>query len=508
MSKDWKGNDKSVWKILGASSHTEEEREINDYYATEPLAMKLLLKEEEFDNNIWECACVDSETEFFNGEYWKKICEYQEGERVLCYDGEYGKMLIPQKYHKIQTEEKMYLFSGRNINMKVSPEHTIVYLHRRKNTLQKDTAKNVFETYQKDSNGFRGKIPTTFKFNGKLVVNEWYLRLAVACNADGRTRTKYKKTYQIRVKKSRKKERLRWILENAQIPYKYLEYSGYSDFRFESPLGCKIFPKEWINLTDELKNIFIEEIKYWDGSVDGKSIRYFTSKKEDADIVQFIAHTIGKNVVIKEDKRKNKINYILSFKNKTTPSLAKQGSNNVKMEIPFDNFKYCFTVKTGMLILRRNNYIFITGNCGGGHLAEVLKNTGHNVRCSDIIDRGYPQTEIIDFLKVVPDSQNLWNGDIITNPPYSFAQAFVEKAMDLIQDGHKVAMFLKLTFLEGKSRKGMFKKYPPKIIYVSSSRLKCCKNGDFENNFSSAVAYGWFVWEKGFQGDPIIKWIN
>ena len=145
---------------------------------------------------------------------------------------------------------------------------------------------------------------------------------------------------------------------------------------------------------------------------------------------------------------------------------------------------------------------------GGGHLAEVLKNTGHNVRCSDIIDRGYPQTEIIDFLKVVPDSQNLWNGDIITNPPYSFAQAFVEKAMDLIQDGHKVAMFLKLTFLEGKSRKGMFKKYPPKIIYVSSSRLKCCKNGDFENNFSSAVAYGWFVWEKGFQGDPIIKWIN
>ena len=24
----------------------------------------------------------------------------------------------------------------------------------------------------------------------------------------------------------------------------------------------------------------------------------------------------------------------------------------------------------------------------------------------------------------------------------------------------------------------------------------------------SAVAYGWYIWEKGFQGDTIIKWFN
>ena len=29
-----------------------------------------------------------------------------------------------------------------------------------------------------------------------------------------------------------------------------------------------------------------------------------------------------------------------------------------------DGFKYCFTVSTGMLVLRRNDRIFITGNCG------------------------------------------------------------------------------------------------------------------------------------------------
>jgi hypothetical protein len=69
-------------------------------------------------------------------------------------------------------------------------------------------------------------------------------------------------------------------------------------------------------------------------------------------------------------------------------------------------------------------------------------------------------------------------------------------------------MFLKLTFLEGQARKKMFEKYPPKRIYVFSSRVKCAKNGEFERMGSSAVCYAWFIWEKGFKGHPIIKWVN
>lgn len=98
--------------------------------------------------------------------------------------------------------------------------------------------------------------------------------------------------------------------------------------------------------------------------------------------------------------------------------------------------------------------------------------------------------------------------DIVTNPPYSKAEAFVRHALEICDDGHKVAMFLKLTFLEGKSRKKLFAEYPPKVVYVSSSRLICAKNGDFEAYGSSAVAYAWFVWVKGYTGDTTIKWIN
>ena len=147
--------------------------------------------------------------------------------------------------------------------------------------------------------------------------------------------------------------------------------------------------------------------------------------------------------------------------------------------------------------------------CGEGHLSKVLSERGYKVKSSDIIDRGYMGTQIVDFLSVTKaDIDKDYTRDIITNPPYKYAKEFVNHALDISMDSTKVAMFLKLTFLEGKARRELFEKYPPKIIYVFSSRVKCAKNGDFSSAGSSAVAYAWFIWEKGFKGDPIIRWLD
>ena len=150
--------------------------------------------------------------------------------------------------------------------------------------------------------------------------------------------------------------------------------------------------------------------------------------------------------------------------------------------------------------------------CGEGHISEVLKAHGYKVKSSDIIDRGYEGTEKTDFLQVKKEDLKAdVSHDIITNPPYKYAKDFVEHALDISTNGTKVAMFLKLTFLESKTRKKLFQKYSPKAVYVSSSRLQCAKNGDFEKygkGVGTAVAYAWYVWEKGYKGDPVIKWIN
>lgn len=141
--------------------------------------------------------------------------------------------------------------------------------------------------------------------------------------------------------------------------------------------------------------------------------------------------------------------------------------------------------------------------CGEGHISEVLRRAGYEVISRDMADRGYG--EVADFLA----EENRWfDGNIVTNPPYKFAREFVEKALSIIPEGKKVAMFLKLTFLEGKTRKALFRLQPPCRVWVSSSRLKCAMNGDFSLTNGGAIAYTWFVWEKGYKGDTIVRWFN
>ena len=141
--------------------------------------------------------------------------------------------------------------------------------------------------------------------------------------------------------------------------------------------------------------------------------------------------------------------------------------------------------------------------CAGHHkMSDVLEAAGYNVKKSDIFSYGLDH-EIIDFL----DCTYTWHGSIVTNPPYEYAMEFVIKALDIVPQGEKVAMFLRTLFLEGQKRYDkIFKENPPKTVYVFSKRQVCSKVDDFTEG--SAVSYAWFVWEKGFSGNTEIKWIN
>jgi hypothetical protein len=135
-------------------------------------------------------------------------------------------------------------------------------------------------------------------------------------------------------------------------------------------------------------------------------------------------------------------------------------------------------------------------------MAEVLKNHGILAKASDKYDRGYGET--IDFLEY----SGTWAGDIITNPPYRFANQFIEKAMELLQISRKLALFLPIRYTEGKARKKLFAKYPPKKVWVSSGRIKCAVGGNFAAMKGSAVAYAWFIWEKGYTDESRLGWFN
>lgn len=93
------------------------------------------------------------------------------------------------------------------------------------------------------------------------------------------------------------------------------------------------------------------------------------------------------------------------------------------------------------------------------------------MKSSDLVPRGYG--EIKDFFKI-----DNWEGDIVTNPPYTEALEFVSHALKITQEGAKIAMLLRLQFLEGSKRYlKLFKTDPPKYVYLFVKRQKCFKNG-------------------------------
>lgn len=142
--------------------------------------------------------------------------------------------------------------------------------------------------------------------------------------------------------------------------------------------------------------------------------------------------------------------------------------------------------------------------CAGHHLiANELIKEGYTVRLSDIAEYDGYEHELIDFLNY----EGTWSGDICTNPPYGLATSFIEKALNIVEPGCKIAMFLRLQYLEGKGRyEKIFKDNPPKTVYVFINRQTSSKVDDF--TVGSAVAYCWFIWEKGSKTEPIIRWLS
>lgn len=193
----------------------------------------------------------------------------------------------------------------------------------------------------------------------------------------------------------------------------------------------------------------------------------------------------------------------------TTSIYATHGASNHSHEERAEHDYYATDPAAVKALLDREAFsdCILEPCCGGGHISEVLLDEGYTVYSYDIVQRDYDgQNGTADFLECCPEHANRF--DIVTNPPYSMAKEFVEHALDISAYGVKVAMFLKLTFLEGAKRKALFDTYPPKKIYVFRNRIDCWRNGIKPDKPSRAVCYAWFVWKKGYRGAPEIGWID
>lgn len=149
------------------------------------------------------------------------------------------------------------------------------------------------------------------------------------------------------------------------------------------------------------------------------------------------------------------------------------------------------------LDLESNAFVLEPAN-GLGAISRVIKSYGYKCKIADIRDGE-------DFFDMVDSPQF---DAVITNPPYKYAQEFIEKALRQVKVNGKVAMLLRLSFLESKGRYHFFRDSGLKTVYISCKRITMFPFGEEKPKNKGTLAYAWFVWEKGYRGSPEIEWFN
>lgn len=333
-------------------------------------------------------GCVDCDTEFFTGIGWKRIADYQEGDLVLQYkqDGT-AELVEPLAYFKNQCDYLWHFETKHSINQTVCDKHRIIYKWGNHEGLHET---NVLELKQKSENNINwdGKFITQFfHFGHGIKLTDEQIRVMVAVMADGRYSTwenpnSISTHCCIRLKKGRKILRLRELLSAANIEYsEIVDKYGVTIFKFYAPERRKIYGEDWWNVNQHQAKIIYEEVVNWDGGTIKSRVNkrekpcFRTTEKQSADYIQYIFIINGWQSTIincnKSPSRQNikKIVYFVTTKHNNLSGLCFDNREGIikTQFVPVattDGYKYCFTVPSGMLVLRREDCVFVTGNCG------------------------------------------------------------------------------------------------------------------------------------------------
>lgn len=111
---------------------------------------------------------------------------------------------------------------------------------------------------------------------------------------------------------------------------------------------------------------------------------------------------------------------------------------------------------------------------------------------SDI--RADSRADIIgDFLQMDEDDLPLRPGFVISNPPYTIAQQFVQKGLDIVRDDGVVTMLLRIGFLGSAKRFPWFKSHMPEFIIIHHKRPSFTSDGKTDSDY-----YAHISWRKGY----------
>lgn len=350
--------------------------------------------EQYYKGKVTEHSCVDDQTEVLTQEGWRSIEHAQEERNPIAVWNPADKSIWfeePLRWYKGPYAGDMLLFDGEGINQCVTPDHKMVYWTNGRMVIK-----------QAQDLPSSARIPTAGIFKeANEIITDACLRLNVATQADGCV--EYRKNYEyirFRFKKQRKIERLRSLLEEAEIPYTLVRYrnevtcitvkgtrASWMTQLLEK--GGQKWSQAVLGLSQRSMEILLDELQYWDGWQSKNVLWYFSKYQENMDWIKTLAHLCNKRVTISETEH-GQLRGSLSGR--------MYSRKYTKTKIVYRGYVYCPTVSTGFFLIRRHGEISVTGNTNFGlqaaHLQEIFLKGEEGIHvsiqeCEELIRRKF-----------------------------------------------------------------------------------------------------------------------
>lgn len=305
--------------------------------------------------------CLTGDHEVLTQDGWVRIDEW-DGGRIACWNPQ-GAVLSFQKCDQVSFDYDgpMYDYEDTRISQISTPDHKMYYKPR----YTSDFVVGTVEEMAKHRPG----IPLTGRRTASPTLGRNELRVLIMVQADGH----YTQDGILRLRFARKRkiERCKQLLRKCEIMFTYAPYAdGTATFSIPlraQPIWLRMFRKKVFDwwMINEDPDVFFEELPLWDGCwVGPNSQQYCTTKKQNADVVQALAHLSGRTAVIVSKDSGNpgwNTRYAVNIWEK--PGEA----HEIKAKPIILNFSgkvYCAVTPTGFFLVRRNGRVWITGNSG------------------------------------------------------------------------------------------------------------------------------------------------
>lgn len=307
-------------------------------------------------------GCLTGDHEVLTPNGWVRIDEWQGQDIATWHSTETITFQQPAQYHKYDFDGILESIEGRAISTVCTSNHGFpvwvdgTWQGRQYHKLRKSCVADFPRTGKISVGGVLAQE--------NLDISDDDIRRAVAVQADANL-TKYSARFHI--VKPRKKERLKLLFPDAEQKLCTCHPSGIrmDVKKFSSILldAEKNFTPVLFQLSVQQREVFLNEILLWDGSVKANSRVYDSTNKHNIDMVQALAHLSGREALIrpwgeKENSYGSKQGYRLSFNRRKYVGILEQTFT----QVPYTGKVYCFTTASGYFVVRRKDRVHVTGN--------------------------------------------------------------------------------------------------------------------------------------------------